>query len=289
MFEFDERKQSALFFALCPLSLALMGLGVKMSHQLPVAIVLLSRFGISAGIYSVWLWGSGFNFRQIRPFRHILRTLLGFTSVACLFGAISRIPLSAALCLSYTVPIFSYVISICSRQLGPDHRVLYVLGSVCAITMIVQPSADVNLLGVILALASAFFGALALFEIKRITKTEGPKAILFMYFLFSTTALSIYVAATSDHSELLPNTSSLLPALIAVGIFGLLYQLSLVGALKVASVGAVSLALLVAVALGYIIDIFVFDIEVTSWAILGTVLLAVCIGLYSRTGNASSE
>ena len=282
MFELDDRRRSAFLIALCPVSLALMGLGVKLSNNLPVAVVLLSRFGISALIYSAWLWGRGFRFREIRPFRHVLRTLLGFASVACLFASISLIPLSTALCLSYTVPIFSYTISVCTGQLQPDHKVLYVIGAVGAIAMIVQPSADVILLGAALGLASAFFGALALFEIKRVSKTEGTDAILFMYFLYSTIALTLYVTLSVEFRAPGLDASAVLPALIAVGVFGLLYQFSLVGALRMSSVSIVSLALLVAVAIGYLIDLFVFDVGMNVWAVSGTILLALCIGAYSR-------
>lgn len=277
----DDKSRAAILVALCPLSLALMGMGVKFANQLPIAIILLARFGISATIYSAWLLATGFAFRTIRPLRHILRTLLGFSSVACLFASISVIPLSTALCLSYTVPIFSYVISICIRQLKPDRRIFYVLGAIAAVAMIVQPSANVNAFGALLGLASAFFGALALFEIKRISRTEGSDAILFMYFLYSTFVLIAYLLI-ADHRNAFPDISQTTPALIAVGVFGLLYQFSLVGALGLASVAVVSLALLVAVALGYGIDILVFGIDVNVWAVCGTGLLALCIGAYSR-------
>ena len=144
MFELETRQQSVALMVLCPISLALMGYAVKTSHHLPVALVLLARFGISALVYASWLWVRGFEFRTIRPSRHILRTVLGFCSVACLFGSISKIPLSTALCLSYTVPIFSYVISVCLGHVKADLRFLYVAGAVAAIAMIVQPSAAVK-------------------------------------------------------------------------------------------------------------------------------------------------
>lgn len=281
MFELNDRQQSVALMILCPISLALMGYAVKMSNQLPVALVLLARFGISALVYAAWLGLRGFNFRTIRPSKHILRTVLGFSSVACLFGSISLIPLSTALCLSYTVPIFSYVISVCLGQVKADYRFLYVVGAVAAITMVVQPSAEINPLGAFLGLASAFFGALALFEIKRISSTEGSNAILVMYFVYSTLALLLYSSLTTEISMLQHSIAASMPALIGVGLFGLLYQFSLVGSLRLAPVATVSLALLAAVAIGYGIDIMALDAQVSIWALSGTALLAACIGAYN--------
>ncbi|MES0863359.1 DMT family transporter [Ruegeria sp. SCPT10] len=286
MFELDERQKSIALMVLCPISLALMGYAVKMSNQSPVALVLLARFSISALVYTAWLGIRGFNFREIRPSRHVLRTALGFSSVACLFASISLIPLSTALCLSYTVPIFSYVISVCIGHIKADFRFLYVVGAVAAIAMIVQPSADVSLFGALLGLASAFFGALALFEIKRISSTEGSDAILLMYFLYSTLALLLFSFVATDTNGLQHSIAVSAPALIGVGLFGLLYQFSLVGSLKLVSVATVSLALLAAVALGYGIDIIAIGAQVSPWAMLGTALLAACIGAYSQASQS---
>ncbi|WP_143081732.1 EamA family transporter [Thioclava dalianensis] len=270
---------------LCPISLALMGYAVKTSHHLPVAQVLLARFGISALIYTVWLGIRGFEFRAIRPLKHVLRTALGFCSVACLFGSISKIPLSTALCLSYTVPIFSYVISVCLGQVKADFRFLYVAGAVVAIAMIVQPSADISPFGALLGLASAFFGAMALFEIKRISHSEGTDAILVMYFVYATLALLLFSLFSNDTSGLGDSLAASAPQLLGVGLFGLLYQFSLVGALKHVPVATVSLALLAAIAIGYGIDIMALGAQVSLWALLGTVLLAACIGAYSRASR----
>ncbi len=286
MFELDERQKSVALIVLCPISLTLMGYAVKMSNHLPVALVLLARFGISALAYSAWLGIRGFKFRNIRPSRHLLRTVLGFSSVACLFGSISLIPLSTALCLSYTVPIFSYVISIFLRQIKVDRKFLYVAGAMAAIALIVQPSANVNPLGALLGLASAFFGALALFEIKRIANTEGTDAILLMYFLYSTLALLLFSFFATDVNDLQQNIMASGATLIGVGVFGLLYQFSLVGALKLMPVATVSLALLTAIALGYGVDIIALDAQINIWALLGTTLLAACIGAYSRASQS---
>ncbi|QBF31413.1 hypothetical protein CFI11_09295 [Thalassococcus sp. S3] len=280
----DNRQQAIGLMMLCPMSLALMGYAVKLSHHVPVALVLLARFGISALVYGTWLGLRGFEFRSIRPTRHVLRTALGFSSVACLFGAISMIPLSTALCLSYTVPLFTYVISVALGHLKADIRFVYVAIAIVAIALIVRPSADINLLGACLGLASAFFGALALFEIKRIAKTEGSDAILIMYFLYSTLALLLFSIFGTQRLE--DDITASLPALIGVGLFGLAYQFSLVGSLARAPVATVSLALLAAVAIGYGIDIIALGAQVSGWAVLGTALLAASIAGYSLTDRS---
>lgn len=278
--EQEAKHRSRLLLTLYPITLASLGYAVKMTGGLPVAVVLLVRFGLSALVFSAILLARGFSFRSIKPSHHILRTVLGFASVACFFGSISLIPLSTALCLSYSVPIFSYVLSILKGDDHFDYRVLFVAGAVGAVALIAHPSADVGLLGVGLGLASAFFGAFALFEIKRISKSEGPDAILIMYFLYSTVALVAFVLLFEAPSEYLAQAQAAWLPLFAVGIIGLIYQMTLVNALKLVAVSTVSLTMLVAVALGYGIDVFFLGTAIDAASVIGTLLLALCVAGY---------
>ncbi len=270
---------------LCPLSLALMGFAVKLSAGFTTELILLARFAFSALIYLLVLQWRGFDFRSIRPARHILRSVLGLASVSCLFGSISLIPLSTALCLSYMVPVFTYGISVYTGAARLDHRAALILGALVGVALIVQPEASVDPLGAALGICSALCGALALFEIKRLSQCESPDAVLVMYFLYSTGILACVVLVLDSWplaaEFALINTSGL----IAVGILGLLYQLFLLTALRQATVATMSMALLVAVALGYGIDTLLLGAALSPLAVWGTTLLAISLMGYHRASR----
>jgi hypothetical protein len=76
-----------------------------------------------------------------------LRALLGFLSVSCLFAAIARVPLSTALCLSYTLPFFAYAMALLSGRERLDTRGLFVIGALVGVACITNPSAHADLLG----------------------------------------------------------------------------------------------------------------------------------------------
>lgn len=220
MLEANDKLRSRLLLTFYLITLASLGYAVKMSGELPVSVVLLVRFGLSALMFSLILMMCGFAFRNIKLSDHILRTVLGFTSVECFFGSISLLLLSTAPCISYSVPTIAYVISILKGDDHLDYRFMFIVGTVGAVAFIAHPSADVGLLGVGLGLASAFFGAFALFEIERISKSEGPDAILIMYFLYLTIALIAYVLLVEAPSEYLLQAQDAWLAIIAVGNIG---------------------------------------------------------------------
>lgn len=198
-----------------PFSLALLGLAVKFTDGLPVSVALLVRFGLSAVVFWGFLGLKGFDFRSLNPSKHILRSILGFASVGCLFWSISLIPLSTALCLSNSAPIFAYLISVCTGRDHLDLRFLFVIGAVGSVVLTADLSGDVGLLGVAVALASAIFCVFALFEIKRISETEPPEAILAKYFAYASFGLFAYISIFEESMSLLPDLFDQWPTLLA--------------------------------------------------------------------------
>jgi len=261
---------------LCPLSLAAMGMLIKASQGVPESVLLLARFGVPALIYWALLVYKRYPFRSIRPHRHLLRAALGFLSVSCLFTAISRIPLSTALCLSYTVPFFAYAIALLSGHERFDTRGLFVVGALLGVACITNPRAPGDVVGILFALASAFFGAIALYEIKRIARSEDSDAVLLMYFTISTIGLALY-ALVADKSVMQSANSAPWGMLALIGVCGLLYQVGLVTSLKEVSVSLVSMFLLFSVAIGFAGDRFLFKSPSTLVGTVGLGILAACI------------
>lgn len=261
---------------LCPISLAGMGMFIKAARGVPESILLLARFGVPAFIYWGLLAVRRYPFRSIRPHKHLLRAALGLLSVSCLFAAISRIPLSTALCLSYTLPFFAYGIALLSGRDRLDTRGLFVIGALAGVACVINPNAHADVIGIALGLASALFGAVALYELKRIARDEDSDAVLIMYFTISTIGLSCYVLFF-DNRALQTMGAPPWGLLALIGICGLLYQLGLVISLKEASVSLVSMFLLFSVAISFAVDRLLFRSALTSVGTLGIVILAMSI------------
>lgn len=261
---------------LCPISLAGMGMFIKAAKGVPESALLLARFGVPALIYWGVLCFKRYPFRTIRPHKHLLRAALGFLSVSCLFTAIARIPLSTALCLSYTLPFFAYAIALLSGRDRLDARGLFVIGALVGVACMTNPSAHADIAGIAFALASALFGAIALYEIKRIAHSEDSDAVLIMYFTISTIALALYIVFF-DKSAV--QTMNAVPwgMLMLIGISGLLYQVGLVTSLKEVSVSLLSMFLLFSVAISFAGDRLLFKSPITFIGTLGLVVLAVSI------------
>ena len=261
---------------LCPISLAGMGMFIKAAKGVPESALLLARFGVPALIYWGLLCFKRYPFRTIRPRKHLLRAALGFLSVSCLFAAIARIPLSTALCLSYTLPFFAYGIALLSGRDRLDARGLFVIGALVGVALMTNPSAHADIAGIVFALASALSGAVALYEIKRIARSEDSDAVLIMYFTISTIALMLYILFFDKSAVQTMNT---IPwgRLMLIGISGLVYQVGLVTSLKEVSVSLLSMFLLFSVAIGFAGDRMLFKSPFTFTGTLGLVVLAVSI------------
>lgn len=282
------KPEALVSILLCPLSLAGMGMFIKASKDVPEPTLLLARFGVPALIYWIILAFKRYPFGSIRPHKHLLRAALGFLSVFCLFSSITRITLSTALCLSYTVPFFAYVISLISGRDRLDVRGLFVVGALAGVACIMGPSASRDVIGILFALASALFGAIALYEIKRIPSSEDSDAVLIMYFTISTVGLTLYILFF-DKSAM--QTMSTVPwgMLALIGICGLLYQVALVTSLKEMSVSLVSMFLLFSVAISFAGDWLLFKAAFTPVGTLGLVILASSILCFQYLEGAAKR
>lgn len=171
---------------------------------------------------------------------------------------------------------FAYAIALFSGRDRLDARGLFVVGALARVACMTNPNSHADVIGIALALASALFGAVALYEIKRIARSEDSDAVLIMYFTISTIALLLYILLFDKTAVKTMNT---VPwgVLVPIGISGLVYQVGLVTSLKEVSVSLVSMFLLLSVAISFAGDRLFFKSVLTFVGTLGLVILAVSI------------
>lgn len=186
------------------------------------------------------------------------------------------------------MPFFAYAIALFSGRERFDARGLFILGALVGVACITNPSAPADIVGIAFALASALFGAIALYEIKRIARSEDSDAVLIMYFTISTIGLSVYVLFF-DRAAIQTIDSVPWGWLALIGMCGLLYQIGLVTSLKEVSVSLVSMFLLCSVAISFAGDRLLFDVAFPNMGKLGLVILAASILCFQYLEGAKQK
>ena len=121
---------------------------------------------------------------------HLLRTFASLTSMFCLYFALRYLPLTDAVLLSYTRPLFIPIIVFLWFQTKWTKNIYFgLLLGFLGIILILRPGAMTLNLASLGAIASAFFGAIAFTTIRRLTKTEPSEKITFYYMALSLPSL----------------------------------------------------------------------------------------------------
>ncbi|MFT3756008.1 MAG: DMT family transporter [Pseudoxanthomonas sp.] len=116
--------------------------------------------------------------------RYLLRTVVGLASMLCGFWAIGHLPLSQAVSLSYSTPLFTTLAAV--LWLGEKvhvRRTLAVLAGFIGVLVVLRPGADFDH-GLLVALAAAVLSALVAIQIKQLSKLDTPDTIVFYTYVF---------------------------------------------------------------------------------------------------------
>jgi drug/metabolite transporter (DMT)-like permease len=173
-----------------------------------------------------------------RPGAHLTRSLLGFNSMFCYFGALSLLPLAEAITLNYTAPIAATILSalFLREKVGPRRWAAVLIGFI-GVVIIVRPGGDtaLPLLGVGLGLLGALTLSMVTVTLRQISVTESTGAIVFW---FTTFCVIVTGFMLPFYGQMHDTTTFLL--LLAGGLCGGLGQLAMTGSLRFAPVAVVA-------------------------------------------------
>ena len=210
-----------LFGALAAFTYALLGVSVRYCSSLPTATIVFFRFIIGFAFLLPWLIRSSakFSFRKVP--KHLSRALAGIASLSCLFYTIQHMPLVNAITFANSAPLFLPLIYLVWKKLLiPKRRVLAQLIGFLGVLVILRPSPDLgefaNLIGLLGALLAASIYAI----LRDLTRTEETHSILLYYFLLS----SLVTAIPAVLNRASVDWNFLWLPLLAVGVFGALFQ-----------------------------------------------------------------
>lgn len=212
----------------------------------------LGSLFLTAGV----LRSNDISFRPNRPFLLIFRGILGVTSMSLFFAAAHYIPIGSAVTIRYISPLFAAVLAVwlLRERVLPLQWLFYFLAFV-GVVCIKGFDAQVNTLGVVLAILAAFFSALVYLVITKIGDDDHPLRVVFFFMLI---AVLTGFAGSLTFGWVMPNSMEFI-LLLLLGIFGYFGQLYMTKAFQQGEASSVAPVKYVEVIFTLGVGIFIFD------------------------------
>ncbi|MEO5628834.1 MAG: DMT family transporter [Thermomonas sp.] len=117
--------------------------------------------------------------------RYLVRCVIGLVSMFLGFWSIANLPLSQAIALAYSSPIFVTIAAV--LMLGEKVRMrrwMAVLAGFIGMVVIVRPWSHAFSMGSLVAVSAAVITAIVAIQIKQLSRTDGPDTIVLWTYLF---------------------------------------------------------------------------------------------------------
>jgi drug/metabolite transporter (DMT)-like permease len=200
---------------------------------------------------------------------HILRAASGTACWYALFFAIKMMPLTNAILLTFSAPLWMPVIAwVAFRQKSSAATWIGAAMGFVGIVLVLGPQNNSFNVGALLALAGALLLAIALMSVRWLGATEPMPRILFYYFLLST-AMAMPIAALDWQ----PFEARAWIYLLGIGFAQLLSQVFIVRAYRYASSVKLGPLVYTVIVFTALIDWAVWDRTPTLFVILGMTLV----------------
>ncbi|CAN5508850.1 DMT family transporter [soil metagenome] len=234
--------------------------GVILLCQNVICLIFIAPIALRGGFASL---------RTDRIGLHILRAAAGTACWYSLFVAITMIPLTSAILLTYSAPLWMPVIAfVLLRQRASRATWLGAGIGFAGVVLVLRPTGHDFNVGELFALAGALFLAVALMSVRWLGATEPTTRILFYYFLIST--LLVAPLAALDWQPFPPQAWTWL---IGSGFAQLFSQVLLVLAYRYASAVKVGPIVYTVIVFTALIDWVVWDHPPTLFVFLGMALV----------------
>lgn len=275
----------ALFVITSGFFFALMSVAVKFAAQdLPSVVIVFFRNAVGLLFLLPLLGMRGRELIRTTTLRfHILRALAGLAAMTCFFYAISRLSLTDAVLLNYTLPLFMPLIGwVWLKEKIPPVVFAAIAVGFLGVGLIIKPTSNVFDPVALVGLAAGILGALAQVTIRRLTKTEPISRIVFYFALFATVVSAIPLIFT-DFSLIL----SVFLILVAVGFLATLGQIFLTKGYASAPAGIIGPFIYSSVVFAAFLEWLIWGLLPDIYSLIGALL--ICLGgiltLVSRERN----
>lgn len=234
--------------------------------------------------YLAWKGNLTRAFRTKRPLGHILRGLIGVSSMSLGFFALTRLPLPEATAIGYAAPLIIVILSaVLLRERVHVFRWTTVLVGLAGVMVILwprltvfsgeTPMGDAQSIGALASLAGAILSAFAMLQVRTLVQTERTEAIV-TYFFISASVISLF---TIPFGWVWP-TPEQAALLVGAGFFGGIGQLLLTSCYRYADMSVIAPFEYVSLILTIIIGFVIFA-DVPTAAMLVGALIIVASGI----------
>lgn len=239
---------------------------LKATHTIPSGEMVFFRsfFAMLPVLaFLAWRGNLAVAFKTKRPLGHLVRGLIGVTSMMLGFFALTRLPLPEATVIGYAAPLIIVILSAVLLQ----ERVYFfrwttVLVGLVGVLIVLWPRltvfsvdsgmGDAEAIGAVAALFGAVLSAFAMLQVRTLVQTERSEAIV-TYFFISASVLSLltipfgWVWPTPEQAALL----------IGAGFFGGIGQLLLTNCYRHADMSVIApfeyVSLILTIIIGFVI------------------------------------
>ncbi len=270
---------------------ALMGVFVKLgAEQFAIAELVFYRSLTTLVVACLMLRFSGLSWRSGKPWMHFKRGITGFVSLLLFFQAIALLPLSTAMTLNYTSPIFLTLLTVLFLRERPRPLLLAALalgfgGTVLLLRPTLRPE---ETLGAALGLASGFAAALAYYNVRQLVRAREPETRVVLYFgLYATLGAGLWMLSTDRHAITVSN----LWIVLGMGLTGTFGQLAVTRAYgkgraivtAALSYGTVVFSTILGMAIWQDLPAF------TSWLAMGLIMLGGVLAVTAVPSRADAR
>ncbi len=263
-------------------SFVLMATMLKATVTVPAGQMVFFRSFFAMLPVFAWLAWSGklrYAFETQRPLGHVLRGLIGVSSMMLGFFALTRLPLPEATALGYASPLIIVILSaLLLRERVHVFRWTTVIVGLVGVLIILWPRltvfsgaampADGTSIGALAALAAAFLSAFAMLQVRQLVQTERTETIV-TYFFISASVLSLL---TIPLGWVWPTPEQAL-LLVGAGIFGGIGQLFLTSCYRYADMSVIAPFEYVSLILTIVIGLVIFGDVPTPTMIVGALII----------------
>lgn len=201
-----------------------------------------------------------------------LRSAMGLGSFGCLFAALQTIELSKMTALLQTIPIFVTLLApiLLGETVGWRRRMAVLIGFVGAVLIVDPTHADWFNQGVLLGIASPFFGALMLLTLRRLGQTDHPSTTALWYNIIGA---AVFFGVCLSLDIPMPNSENIVLILCIIGVMSSFQQFFLAHSYKLAPASVLAPLRYLSVPFAVGASVIFFNEKLTSSFFVGTAIL----------------
>lgn len=235
---------AALWMLFASFAFAAMGAAVKLASDFyTTSEIVMYRGLVGAVILLITVVARGLTLRTRFPREHLVRSIVGVSSLWLWFYAIGKLPLATAVTLNYMAPIWIAAGLLC---LGWWHRknhvewplIVAIIMSFVGVTLALQPAFEMNeWMGAVAGLVSSIISAMAYMQVRKLGQMGEPEYRVVFFFSLTTTIVGLTGTLSSGGVQALhAHTMHSGLLVFAVGFCGLLGQMAMTRAYRTGTV-----------------------------------------------------